>query len=235
MSPPAYSSIVCFRRPLWVRAYCLRLVAAWAAECSDTAWNSSLIIRQMGRSRCGPCGDSGAVWGVEQGPAASPLPPHPTVTGTQRGLDGLDAAGRIGPPPSTPSCPVLPPFPSPFLLLWAVPTGARGASFVTKHTHTQNLKDTSWIWQRLWKEGRLRSKINYLQLSGYTSYLFSALMFHDLLYTLFKWRKCTRSPSKERLRDLIARGAALTPPPPPLPNCTTLNLVWDPACVTVPV
>lgn len=42
-------------------AYCLGPVAAWAAECSDTAWIYSLIIRQMGWSRCGPCGDSGAV------------------------------------------------------------------------------------------------------------------------------------------------------------------------------
>lgn len=42
-------------------AYCLGLVAAWAAQRSDTAWISSFIIRQMGWSRCGPCGDSGAV------------------------------------------------------------------------------------------------------------------------------------------------------------------------------
>lgn len=42
-------------------AHCLGSVAAWTAECSDTAWIHSLIIRQMGWSRCGPCGDSGAV------------------------------------------------------------------------------------------------------------------------------------------------------------------------------
>lgn len=42
-------------------AYCLGPVAAWAAERSDTAWIYSFIIRQMGWSRCGPCGDSGAV------------------------------------------------------------------------------------------------------------------------------------------------------------------------------
>lgn len=149
-------------------AYCLGPVAAWAAECSDTAWIYSFIIRQMGWSRCGPCGDSGAVWGVKQGPAASPLLPHPTVTSTEGA--GCSWANRA--PSLFHSLLALPPpFSSPFLLLWAIPTG--GGGFCPKtHTRTQNLKDTSWNWQRLWNEGRLRSKINYLQLSGDTPVTF---------------------------------------------------------------
>lgn len=115
-------------------AYCLGPVAAWAAECSDTAWICSLIIRQMVWSRCGPCGDSGAVWGVWRGPAVSPLLPRPTVTSTE-GLDGLDAAGRIGPPPSSLSCPFLPPFPLLFCCSELSLLG-RGGLFCPKtHTH----------------------------------------------------------------------------------------------------
>lgn len=43
-------------------------------ECSDTAWSDTLIIRQMGWSRCGPRGDPGAACGGWRGQAAD----HPT-------------------------------------------------------------------------------------------------------------------------------------------------------------
>lgn len=95
-------------------AYCLGPVAAWAAECSDTAWICSFIIRQMGWSRCGPCGDSGAVWGVRQGPAASPFQPHPTATSTEgAGWTGCSwgVQDPLLPLPLAPSSPY---FPLPF-------------------------------------------------------------------------------------------------------------------------
>lgn len=153
MFAPAYSSIACFRRPLR-GAYCLGPVAAWAAESSDTAWIRSLIIRQMGWSRCGLCGDSGAVWGVGQGPTASPLLPRPTVRSTEGA--GCSWGNR------TPSFQSLLPLPPLFLSFSAALSypywGEGGASFVPKHTytHTQHLKDTSWIWQRLWNEGEVK-------------------------------------------------------------------------------
>lgn len=70
--------------------HCLGPAAAWTAERSDTAWIHSLIIRQMGWSRCGPCG---ALYGVGKGPAVSPLLPHPTVKSTG---DGCMAWMQLG-------------------------------------------------------------------------------------------------------------------------------------------
>lgn len=120
----------------------------------------------MGWSRCGPCGDSGAVWVVREGPAVSPLPPRPTVTSTEgAGWSGCSWAN------GTPSFHSLLPLPPPFPLLFCCSElsllGSRGP-LLSLSTHTQHLKDTSWIWQCQWNEWRLRIEINYLQLSGDT-------------------------------------------------------------------
>lgn len=116
-------------------AYCLGPVAAWAAECSDTAWIYSLIIRQMGWSRCGPCGDFWSCMRGRTGSRSEPLtaPPH-----CYKHRGGWMQLGEWG----TPSFHSLPPFSSPFLLLRAIPTGERGP-LLSQNTHTQNLKDTS--------------------------------------------------------------------------------------------
>lgn len=105
------------------KLYCLGPVAAWAAGSSDTARIHSFIIRQMGWSRCGPCGR------VPQQAPYHPTPP----------LDGTEGAGcswvKRAPPPSTPSCPFLPPFPLLFCRSELSLVGRRGDSFVPKHTH----------------------------------------------------------------------------------------------------
>lgn len=100
--------------------YCLGPVTAWAAESSDTAWIHSFIIRQMGWSRCGPCGrvQHRGGWTVRV------------------------QLGEEGPPSSTPPCPFRPPFSSPFLLLRAIPSEEKGGLFCPK-THTQNLNAES--------------------------------------------------------------------------------------------
>lgn len=105
--------------------YCLGPVTAWAAESSDTAWIHSFIIRQMGLVQVR------TVW---QGPAASPLPPHPDVSQHRGGWTVRVQLGEEGPPSSTPPCPFRPPFP---LLCCSEPSPVRkrGDSFVPKHTH----------------------------------------------------------------------------------------------------
>lgn len=123
-------------------AYCLGPAAAWAAQRSDTAWIYSLIIRQMGWSRCGPCGDSGAVWVVRRGPAASPLLPRPAVTSTEgAGWSGCSWANR------TPSFHSLLPLPPPFFLSFSAalsyPYWGEGGLLCPKtHTHTHKIWKT---------------------------------------------------------------------------------------------
>lgn len=151
-----------------------------------------------------------------QGPAASPLPPHPDVSQHRGGWTVRVQLGEEGPPSSTPPCPFRPPFPLRFCCSEPSPVRKRGDSFVPKHTHT---KFECWIWQRLWNKGRLRREIKKknLQLSGDTT----VTRFYCWCDTIWK---C--SPAKHRFYP---------PPLPSLSSCSSLNFGWGPVCVTAPV
>lgn len=106
--------------------YCLGPVTAWAAESSDTAWIHSFIIRQMGWSRCGPCG---------RVPRQAPYHPTPMLASTEGAGRSACSWVKRGPVFHSP-LPIPPPFSSPFLLLRAIPSEEKGGLFCPKtHTH----------------------------------------------------------------------------------------------------
>lgn len=187
-------------------AYCLGPVTAWAAESSDTAWIHSFIIRQMGWSRCGPCG---------RVPRQAPYHPTPMLASTEGA--GRSACSWVKRAPRLPlplaySAPL-------FLSVSAAPSHpqwGKGGTLLSQNTHT---KFECWIWQRLWNKGRLRREIKKknLQLSGDTT----VTRFYCWCDTIWK---C--SPAKHRFYP---------PPLPSLSSCSSLNFGWGPVCVTAPV
>lgn len=150
-------------------AYCLGPVTAWAAESSDTAWIHSFIIRQMGWSRCGPCG---------RVPRQAPYHPTPMLASTEgagrSACSWVKRAPRL-PLPLAHSAPL-------FLSVSAAPSHpqwGKGGTLLSQNTHT---KFECWIWQRLWNKGRLRREIKKKStvIGRHDSNTFLLLMWHNL-------------------------------------------------------
>lgn len=141
-------------------------------ECSDTVRRDSLIIRQIVRSRCGPCG----------GPWC--WPPHPSVTGTEGPvwvqLGEWDPSFRI-------------PLPLSFSAALSYPYWGEGPPLSQHSGKKQHLKERDQL-NRLpalkWEWGDFGERKDIYSVSRYSNYLVYNSDTQIQFFEISQWTRC---------------------------------------------